>query len=729
MPAFVLLLSLVLSVSCVVAQEINRQVSDVLTLQHQDPTAFYREARRQLPDLPEEQQLLLLPAIIETAMDLGEEEQVQQLFITFENRVKNAPTTQHLARLAELKGDRLRLKTQYQAAEQVYRQALILYKQIDDTQAIAATYRAIGICLRNQSRYVQAIEILESALSYYLEGELIDDAQGLADTYNSLGTLYEQIAQYESALQFHFQSLKIKRELDDRPGIASSLFNIGEVYRELEDLNAAQQYLLQAYQLDKAHGEKRNIAFSANLLGQIAFQLGQWESASAYNREAITLFTALNAKDNLAWAMTQSVRLALSQKNITEAQQRLAQALSYSAPLSVQYFKLKLLEVELALAQTHYKEAIDKAKVLQASIPDNKPDDKATLYRLLARAYIAIEAYPHAIDALQQQLTINQVLFDTRRTRNLARIQSNISFIEKERQIAELKKDQVLERISNEQESFKRKVRIASGLALALLCISLYLRLHQKRANVKLSVQVKEQTQALSDKHQALQEAYAELKAISQQDQLTGLHNRHYLYAHIERDIQDCLRQHRDKVDKPSDFIFFLIDLDHFKHINDQFGHPGGDAVLMAMKELLNKVFRQSDYLIRWGGEEFLVITRHTQRQHANQLAERLRMEVANHDFVMEKGPPQRLTCSIGYAPFPFLPHDADAYPWSDILVLADKALYAAKHSQRNAWVGLTAGDKEFGQTLSNLLIPDAIAARQLKLHTSISGPLSWKVE
>jgi hypothetical protein len=101
------------------------------------------------------------------------------------------------------------------------------------------------------------------------------------------------------------------------------------------------------------------------------------------------------------------------------------------------------------------------------------------------------------------------------------------------------------------------------------------------------------------------------------------------------------------------DLIFHLIDLDHFKRVNDSFGQAAGDAVLRQAAQRLKGVLRGEDELIRWGGEELLPMTRGTPRRHAAQLAEKLRRAVDANPAKLPVGQSLKVSCSIGFAPYP----------------------------------------------------------------------------
>ncbi len=190
--------------------------------------------------------------------------------------------------------------------------------------------------------------------------------------------------------------------------------------------------------------------------------------------------------------------------------------------------------------------------------------------------------------------------------------------------------------------------------------------------------------------------AYKKMEAISVTDALTGLKNRHFIERYMQDDISKSLRDYRDKhLQKSSrtphnfDHLFFLIDIDFFKSVNDTYGHDAGDKILVQIKKILSDIFRSSDYLVRWGGEEFLAVARFTERKSASMLAERIRECVESYDFDIGDGRVIRKTCSIGFACFPFLPNQLDSLTWQQVVNIADQCLYAAKKTQRNAWVGV----------------------------------------
>lgn len=201
-------------------------------------------------------------------------------------------------------------------------------------------------------------------------------------------------------------------------------------------------------------------------------------------------------------------------------------------------------------------------------------------------------------------------------------------------------------------------------------------------------------------------ERTAALEASSLTDPLTGLHNRRFLTQQLPVDIADTLRRHAEplrsggEAQSDRDLVFFLIDIDHFKQVNDTFGHHAGDTVLMQMRDRLQQCFRQGDHLVRWGGEEFLIVARHTPRERAAELAERVCAVVAGSPFVLDDGRHVQRSCSVGFAAFPLSPSLPTALTGVSVIDLADAALYVVKRQGRNGWLGLLQATADNAQAL-----------------------------
>ena len=235
---------------------------------------------------------------------------------------------------------------------------------------------------------------------------------------------------------------------------------------------------------------------------------------------------------------------------------------------------------------------------------------------------------------------------------------------------------------------------VAGLLLLAWLWMVQRRRLQRKEAySRQLEAEVAARTQELAERNEELRSVNGQLAEASLTDPLTGLRNRRYLYEEASKDVDLVRRRYqesRQSKAKPrtTDLVFLMVDLDHFKPINDTHGHAAGDEVLLQVRDTLRHAARSSDLIIRWGGDEFLVIARHTDADEAEELAERIRSRIADRIMVLDDGTVVKTTCSVGFACYPFLREQAGRLAWEQVMAVADRAMYMAKES-RNAWVGL----------------------------------------
>jgi diguanylate cyclase (GGDEF)-like protein len=188
---------------------------------------------------------------------------------------------------------------------------------------------------------------------------------------------------------------------------------------------------------------------------------------------------------------------------------------------------------------------------------------------------------------------------------------------------------------------------------------------------------------AVAERSAALAAAVRELEEASFTDPLTRVRNRRFLTSIIEGEAERAIRAPDGR-----GLVAYLIDVDHFKSVNDQHGHRVGDALLVQVAARLSSVIRGGDLLVRWGGEEFLVIARDARRDEAEELASRLLGALAGSPFDLGDGTVLTRTCSLGWAPFPWFPEAPRTLTFDQVLTLADHALYVAKRSGRNRAVG-----------------------------------------
>ena len=186
-----------------------------------------------------------------------------------------------------------------------------------------------------------------------------------------------------------------------------------------------------------------------------------------------------------------------------------------------------------------------------------------------------------------------------------------------------------------------------------------------EKLNSRLLQNIIEQFVNLYDELEAKEKEIRE-KAI--RDPLTGVYNRITFDESLKQEIEEE-RRYKDSI-----FSLIMFDIDHFKHVNDEYGHPAGDRVLQELAELVQKKVRKVDIFARWGGEEFIILAPRTDSKQAYQTAERLRKSIEEYNFISE----ENITCSFGAAQY------KQGESEENLLERVDQALYKAKKSGRN---------------------------------------------
>jgi diguanylate cyclase (GGDEF)-like protein len=238
----------------------------------------------------------------------------------------------------------------------------------------------------------------------------------------------------------------------------------------------------------------------------------------------------------------------------------------------------------------------------------------------------------------------------------------------------------------------------AMGVLFFSIMVVTVLRMHKVTlTSLTLSYENKELIASLREEKHQTEKLNEELKEMSLKDPMTGLQNRRFFLEIIKPEAVNFTAQlnfSRKKNDKRrvDPFVIygiFLVDIDHFKHVNDTYGHDSGDLVIKQFSHILTDAVRADDLVVRWGGEEFLVILRKTEYEFLFTFSERLRKTVQDTPFTITTGETISKTCSVGFVPYPFLDGEPSVMDVEQAINVADRALYYAKKRGRNKSVGV----------------------------------------
>lgn len=302
----------------------------------------------------------------------------------------------------------------------------------------------------------------------------------------------------------------------------------------------------------------------------------------------------------------------------------------------------------------------DLARVIELWRGSGAVADEATTLREFGEALAAAGDARAALELYHRERALTADVARTNRQMALAEMQTRYDAEAKQRSIDLLNRDNALksEALANRALLQQGWAMLVCGMAVSVVvALGLYRRVRHTRGRL-------ETTEAL-------------LRDQSQRDALTNLANRRHLHQ-----VMDAT---------PSGAAFegalLLVDIDHFKRINDEHGHAAGDAVLVEFGRRLTETVRAEDMVVRWGGEEFLIVAARMPAEQGHQLAARLLERISGERFEVQ-GRSLSVTASIGYGRFPLVEGRA-ALPWQQSVNLVDMALYSAKHEGRNRAMGI----------------------------------------
>lgn len=546
-----------------------------------------------------------------------------------------------------------------------------LARQHGDQEGMADAVNCLGVIAQRRGEALEAVARFTEALEVYRRS---GKQAEIANALNNLGfVLSTGLADYDRALSYHLEGLKIREALGDKAAIALSLNNIGIIYDRTGDSDKALEYFHQALELRKNSGAKNRIAATMTNIGDVYMQRGEYAKALDYEQQALALRREVGDQAGAAISLRSLGTIYAGMGRHDLARRSFADGLRTAEQSgdksSVVNTLLGLSRVDRQ--QGHAAEAVEHAR--RALAVAEEVASRELLRRSLEELAASQEQagdYAGALASFRRFKETNDRIFDEEKSKRLQLLEQQYQSEKHAKEIERLKREEAVRTLDADRHRFQRNLFGGSTVLLGLLGLGIYRRrVESARIAEELSVT----------------------------DPLTGLKNRRYMLLTIGADIAagQRKRRHAPPGVRPSDadLVFLVIDLDRFKSVNDEFGHQAGDLVLAQVADVLRESCRASDTIARWGGDEFLVVSRFTDRRTASVLAERIRIAIEQRAFDPGDGRTIHRSCSIGIASFPFSLAHPEALTWEQVIAVADQALYRAKRSGANGWVAVSASD------------------------------------
>ncbi|MFN4290400.1 MAG: diguanylate cyclase domain-containing protein [Permianibacter sp.] len=545
------------------------------------------------------------------------------------------------------------------------RQALVLVEQVQDLGVRYATHNMAAILYSDTSDF-------ENALQQHLKALPLAEQSGdkreqrELQTLNNLGVLYLNLRHPEQALAYLQRAKPLAIKRNSRSMLATIAANTGYALSSLGRHDEAAASYQQALQLARELGDERSESIALVNLSDDALQRQAWTEAADYARAALLIAQKRKDRTNEAIAHA-NIGLALAGQGL---------------------IRQGLQELQLAQEQLQALADIATEELVQAEI---------------ARISEQAGLLPLAVTALKRQLQIREQLYSEARQRAVTELQERFDASARQKQIELLARENQLQ--AAEIDNRRLYLWVIGLIALTVILAAIVAMLSYWRVR---------------DANRRLQAVNEKLADQSIRDPLTGLFNRRSFQLAMERRWTE--RERRTEPDAGID-AFVLLDIDHFKRINDSFGHAAGDAVLIEVANRLNTGMRDSDMVLRWGGEEFLLYLRSTTGDALRDVVARVLNTLGETPVQFEdKSIP--VTASAGFVPLPFSGLPESEFGWERAVQLADLALYLGKGRGRNRAYGVLQVNGDYREIAPQLEHNLAHAIRhQLVTAVEVLGP------
>jgi diguanylate cyclase (GGDEF)-like protein len=465
------------------------------------------------------------------------------------------------------------------------------------------------------------------------------------------GNTLRTLGQAEAALPFLEEALDLARDMHDDERSIHAMLWLTLIYINTGNYDRASEQLEGARRLASVIGDETALTEVEVRASDIADRRGD---RAAERRASLAALDHATRADSSKWLARAYLNLGdsyLKTRDYAESLKYSKQALPLVSEMrgsgdeNIVLFNEGLAYIGVGNIKEGEKlaEGSINAAVQGDNLLDAKEDLREYADALEHAGYLmmAIQAY-HQYDAVGQKIMTGA------RQRAFLELSAKFDDERKARELELLRRDNALKASDMRGQRLQKQLILAAAGFVTCICAALMWAFARvRRANDRLRFN-------------------------SERDALTGLRNRRYFNEHVlsvdgARPVGGCV---------------LLADLDHFKRINDTLGHPAGDAVLATVSHRLSAALRETDKLVRWGGEEFLAVLDPITPEQADRTVERL-LQAVRRDPVLWNGQSIRCTISIGYACFPMPGADTEI-SLDSAISLTDKALYEAKRRGRN---------------------------------------------
>lgn len=604
--------------------QLEQQLDDYLTLQLTDPVAANEQLEQLIAQFTEhtaaESKVRALTYQLFYYLYKPDESGTEQVLLAL-SQLKTTPLSANA--LAEIMAAELEVQFYRNQFNQAYIKAEQLASVLADVENPRVNYwvnSLLGRLFRSDSQFDKALQHYELALDALSE---VSDSR----TFIRRAYLNQQSALVHAELKNWQRARELLEDLHEEVKyhrqdefLPDLYLSLGMVMAGQQDFAAAEEVNLRGLEGAWAQKQQNLVLTFMNNLGSIYIEQHNYPAATAILQEALAEAIAINDQDNV-----QIVRFNLG------------------------YLQVLSGQAEQGLTQMHDAFGYYQQK-------NNKAEIEGFL-SWFAKAYKALGDYQKLAETLEWQMQLSEEIMSDEREKSTRDLLARYDLKSQSQQIT------ILQQQNELQEELLRNKQLQQTITLLfilVMCFATVLLVNLYRKVRKTNRRLKEVNKQLE---------YQSLR-----DPLTGLLNRRAMQ-------EQMARRHKSNEANPCGLL--LLDIDFFKQINDNYGHAAGDAVLVEISRRLMTLVSDTELLIRWGGEEFLLVVQRPANTDIDKLCRQLLKEVSQL-AVHYEGRDIDVTISGGYINLPFAAVAEHQFNWEKVLQVADMALYLSKVNGRN---------------------------------------------
>lgn len=543
-----------------------------------------------------------------------------------------------------------------------YKKALDIYTDLHDLKSMARTLNSLSEAERHLGNYVVALDYSIRSLAIYKQ---VDDPIGRAKAQMGAGIIYRTIGRYEKSLKHIYDAHLYYKKINDVHAIANTSNQMGLIYTRLKQFEEAKSFYQLTIDLPKEKIEEKTIAVALREMAVIDLESGDYESAMVFAQKAYKIYQKKKFKSNQGITARIIGNIYREKKDDTQAIAYYRQSLALAKERGNKHHQIKVQKnLASILVGKNTDEAISLLKnslVLSDEIND-KPQ-RLYAFNILREAEKLRGNIAESLHYAEKEISLAEVIQREREENELVRTKANLHSHKMEIELESLREKARLDQLElakkNNEIEIAEQTRIITELKF----------IKNQYANITLALLL-----AISvlfvifiyRRFIASKKRNKELDYLATHDPLTNCYNRRVLFDQMDKDFEQA--------DLLDEYCIIMADIDHFKAVNDTYGHNTGDKVLSGVANILQGCVRQNDIVARYGGEEFCIVLHLVTQEQAIHISDIMRRKVENSRFE-----DMRVTCSFGVTSIRF-----KAMSPTELIEQADIALYKSKSLGRN---------------------------------------------